>query len=57
MQYFILMNVLKPHTDLDEEFPYFLLFDKLFILLLEKEAEITPIAKLHQNVEIVIFSK
>lgn len=57
MQNFILMDVLKSHTDLDEEFPNFFLFDKLFILLLEKEAEITPITKLHQNIEIIIFSK
>lgn len=57
MQYFIFMNVLKSHTDLDEEFPYFLLFNELFILLLEKITEIATIAKLHQNIEIIIFSK
>lgn len=57
MQYFIFMDVLKSHTDLDEEFPYFLLFNELFILLLEKITEIATIAKLHQNIEIIIFSK
>ena len=57
MEDFILVNVLEAETDLDEELPYFLLFQGLFVLHFEVHRQIAIIAILHNNVQSVIFDK
>lgn len=57
MQYFILVDVFQPNTDLYKKLPDLFLLEWFFVLHLEVVGEITGVAKFHDDVERIVLDE